>query len=251
MDDQRPAPAQRVRVLHSTRWPSLDLSATSTGARSYRLAAHDSGRRRRAPHAVATGRASREVEDIAVVQAGVEDRRRLDAHFGTWVVCTDAQARSRSWPATAPGGNCHASLTRPSGLSPRIPQLRPRARPSPKPARPPAARTQKKPRIHSTRSVVTDARPRARKAAPRASPRPRGPMSSPKPSASQGQAGVGARRQPRATPASPDPLPGRERRARPRARTKTPKPQARPTASVRKSGQSQERQLKNSDITPI
>jgi hypothetical protein len=38
----------------------------------------------------ATGRASREVARLAVVQGGVEDRRRLDAHFGSWVVCTEA-----------------------------------------------------------------------------------------------------------------------------------------------------------------
>jgi hypothetical protein len=38
---------------------------------------------------VATGRASREVAYIAFVRAGVEDRRRLDSHFGSWVVCTE------------------------------------------------------------------------------------------------------------------------------------------------------------------
>jgi hypothetical protein len=38
---------------------------------------------------VATGRASREVAYIAFVQAGVEDRRRLDSHFGTWAVCME------------------------------------------------------------------------------------------------------------------------------------------------------------------
>jgi hypothetical protein len=42
------------------------------------------------PAWVATGRASREVTYLAVVQAGVEDRRRLDGHFGSWVVCTEA-----------------------------------------------------------------------------------------------------------------------------------------------------------------
>jgi hypothetical protein len=42
------------------------------------------------PARVATGRASREVAHLAVVQGGVEDRRRLDSHFGSWVVCTQA-----------------------------------------------------------------------------------------------------------------------------------------------------------------
>jgi hypothetical protein len=38
---------------------------------------------------VASGRASREVAYIAFVKAGVDDRRRLDSHFGSWVVCTE------------------------------------------------------------------------------------------------------------------------------------------------------------------
>jgi hypothetical protein len=44
------------------------------------------------PHMwVATGHASREVAYVALVQAGTEDRRRLDSHFGTWVVCTQVR----------------------------------------------------------------------------------------------------------------------------------------------------------------
>jgi hypothetical protein len=39
---------------------------------------------------VATGRASCSVAAIAVVQAGVEYRRMLDSHFGSWVVCAEA-----------------------------------------------------------------------------------------------------------------------------------------------------------------
>jgi hypothetical protein len=38
---------------------------------------------------VATGRASTQVASIALVQGGIEDRRRLDSHFGAWVVCTE------------------------------------------------------------------------------------------------------------------------------------------------------------------
>jgi hypothetical protein len=43
------------------------------------------------PMWVAAGRASREVEYVALVQAGTEDRRRLDSYFGTWVVCTQVR----------------------------------------------------------------------------------------------------------------------------------------------------------------
>lgn len=45
----------------------------------------------RAPMWVATGHASREVRYITLVQEGSEDRRRLDSHFGTWVVCTQVR----------------------------------------------------------------------------------------------------------------------------------------------------------------
>jgi hypothetical protein len=38
---------------------------------------------------VATGRASRQVASIALVQAGTENRRKLDSRFGAWVVCTE------------------------------------------------------------------------------------------------------------------------------------------------------------------
>ena len=41
------------------------------------------------PAWVASGRASGEVAYIAFVKAGVEDRRRLNSHFGSWVVCTE------------------------------------------------------------------------------------------------------------------------------------------------------------------
>jgi hypothetical protein len=40
---------------------------------------------------VATGHASRDVAYVALVQAGTEERRRLDSHFGTWVVCTQVR----------------------------------------------------------------------------------------------------------------------------------------------------------------
>jgi hypothetical protein len=43
----------------------------------------------RFPVWVATGRASSQVASIALVQGGTEDRRRLDSHFGAWVVCTE------------------------------------------------------------------------------------------------------------------------------------------------------------------
>ena len=45
----------------------------------------------RAPMWVATGHASRDVRYIALVQEGSEDRRRLDSHFGAWVVCTQVR----------------------------------------------------------------------------------------------------------------------------------------------------------------
>jgi hypothetical protein len=40
---------------------------------------------------VAAGRASREVAYVALVQSGTQDRRRLNSHFGTWVVCTQVR----------------------------------------------------------------------------------------------------------------------------------------------------------------
>jgi hypothetical protein len=43
----------------------------------------------KSPIWVATGRASREVAYVAVVQGGVEDRRKLDSRLGVWVVCTE------------------------------------------------------------------------------------------------------------------------------------------------------------------
>jgi hypothetical protein len=40
---------------------------------------------------IAAGHASREVAYVALVQAGTEERRKLDSHFGTWVVCTQVR----------------------------------------------------------------------------------------------------------------------------------------------------------------
>jgi len=45
----------------------------------------------KAPIWVATGHASRDVRYVALVQEGSENRRRLDSHFGTWVVCTEVR----------------------------------------------------------------------------------------------------------------------------------------------------------------
>jgi tetratricopeptide (TPR) repeat protein len=42
------------------------------------------------PAAVRTGSASPTVKYIALIQDGREDRRRLDSHFGAWVVCTES-----------------------------------------------------------------------------------------------------------------------------------------------------------------
>jgi len=39
---------------------------------------------------VATGHVSREVQYVALVQEGSEERRRLDSHFGTRVACIQA-----------------------------------------------------------------------------------------------------------------------------------------------------------------
>lgn len=41
------------------------------------------------PAFIATGRAAPAVKYLAVTQDGREDRRRLDSHFGAWVVCTE------------------------------------------------------------------------------------------------------------------------------------------------------------------
>jgi tetratricopeptide (TPR) repeat protein len=41
------------------------------------------------PAVVAVGRAAPEVIDVVLIQDGREDRRRLESHFGAWVVCTD------------------------------------------------------------------------------------------------------------------------------------------------------------------
>jgi hypothetical protein len=41
------------------------------------------------PAFIATGPAAPEVKYLAVTQVGREDRRRLDSHFGAWVVCTE------------------------------------------------------------------------------------------------------------------------------------------------------------------
>jgi hypothetical protein len=41
------------------------------------------------PAAIATGRAAAAVKQIALIQDGREDRRRLESHFGAWVICTE------------------------------------------------------------------------------------------------------------------------------------------------------------------
>jgi hypothetical protein len=41
------------------------------------------------PAAVATGRAAPAAKQIALIQDGHEDRRRLESHFGAWVICTE------------------------------------------------------------------------------------------------------------------------------------------------------------------
>ncbi|HEX2746191.1 MAG TPA: hypothetical protein VHN16_17565 [Streptosporangiaceae bacterium] len=41
------------------------------------------------PASVAQGRVAPVVKQIALVQDGREDRRRLESHFGAWVVCTE------------------------------------------------------------------------------------------------------------------------------------------------------------------
>lgn len=41
------------------------------------------------PAAIATGRAAPAVKQIVLIQDGREDRRRLESHFGAWVICTE------------------------------------------------------------------------------------------------------------------------------------------------------------------
>jgi hypothetical protein len=41
------------------------------------------------PATIATGLAAPEIEHLAVIQDGSEDRRPLESHFGAWVVCTE------------------------------------------------------------------------------------------------------------------------------------------------------------------
>jgi hypothetical protein len=41
------------------------------------------------PATIATGLAASEIEHLAVIQGGSEDRRPLESHFGAWVVCTE------------------------------------------------------------------------------------------------------------------------------------------------------------------
>jgi tetratricopeptide (TPR) repeat protein len=43
----------------------------------------------RQPASIATGRAAPEIAYLAVVQDGREVRRRLDSHFGAWIICTE------------------------------------------------------------------------------------------------------------------------------------------------------------------
>lgn len=41
------------------------------------------------PAVVLPGRVAPAVKDIALIQDGYEDRRRLSSHFGAWIVCTE------------------------------------------------------------------------------------------------------------------------------------------------------------------
>jgi hypothetical protein len=66
------------------------------------------------PAFTATGRAAPEIQSLAVIQDGREDRRPLESHFGAWVICTEKPP-----PADLAGLDRHGNVAARLSFGPR------------------------------------------------------------------------------------------------------------------------------------